>query len=451
MEPKEDRHRKSLRYSVMDGTFAASMIGFGESFFVAFALFIRANNIQVGLLSSLPQSLGSAVQLFSNRLIRLFRSRKRLVAAAALLQGLMYIPIALVYYFGTLRVYHLIFFACLYWVFGMVLSPAWNSWMGDLTDEKERGAYFGRRSKYTGFSSFASYLAAGYVLERFGSAGIQYWGFAAIFALALASRLVSFVFLCKKDEPPYRPAAGSEFAFLEFVKQARFRNYGLFVLYTSLMNFSVSVAAPFFTPYMLRDLRLDYMTFAVVNAAAIVTKVMSFTVWGRASDRFGRKKILGLTGFLMPVISALWLFSGNPAYLVLIQLYSGFVWGGFELSAGNFIFDATSPQKRATCVAYYNVINGAALITGAMLGSLIVRYNDVFWSKYYLVFLLSFFLRLAASSVFLPRLREVRLVEEIPYTRLFVKIISMMPTMGPIYGLIPFRKPRRNDKNREEG
>jgi len=47
--------------------------------------------------------------------------------------------------------------------------------------------------------------------------------------------------------------------------------------------------------------------------------------------------------------------------------------------------------------------------------------------------------------VFIPRIREVRIVEEIPYTRLFLKVISVMPTMGLIYGLVPFAKKDRDE------
>jgi hypothetical protein len=48
----------------------------------------------------------------------------------------------------------------------------------------------------------------------------------------------------------------------------------------------------------------------------------------------------------------------------------------------SFIFDATTPQKRVTSVAYYNMINGLALISRALLGSAIARMNVVFWSNY---------------------------------------------------------------------
>jgi MFS family permease len=436
------RIRKSLRYSVIDGGFSAAMIGFGESFFVAYGLLMKASALQVGLLSSLPQALGSLLQFFSNRLIRAFGSRKRIVVAAALAQGVMYVPIALAFFTGPSRVWYLLLFACLYWVFGMILGPAWNSWMGDLVRENRRGSYFGKRSKITGAATFAAILSAGFVLRNFEGSGhwTQYNGFALIFFLALVCRMVSALFLSKKYDPPYTAPHRAEFGFLEFLRQARFRNYGRFVLYLGLMNFSVYLAAPYFTPYMLNGLRMDYLTFTVVSAAAIVGKVLSMPVWGRAADRFGARRVLSLTGFLMPLVPLLWLVSGATVWLIAIQAYAGFIWGGFEIASFSFIFDTTSPQKRATCVAYYNMINGAALISGALLGAVIVRMNTFFTSPYLLVFLLSGVLRLVASAWFVPRIREVRPVETIGYSQLFLKVITSMPTLGPIYALIPFRK-----------
>jgi len=258
--------------------------------------------------------------------------------------------------------------------------------------------------------------------------------------MALVSRAASFYFLTKVHEPPYEPLREAEFGFIEFLREARRRNYGLFVIYLSLMNFSVYVAGPYFTPYMLSDLRMDYFTFTVVVAAALIVKLMFMPVWGRAVDRFGARKVLSLSGYLLPSVPLLWLFSGGTGYLVLIQAYSGFVWSGFELSAFSFVFDATTPKKRATCVAYYNLMNGFALLAGALAGGFLVRHNELFWSKYHLVFLASGVLRLAASLALLPRLREVRKVEVIPYPRLFFKVISTMPASELMLGLIPFRR-----------
>jgi MFS family permease len=439
---KDYRVRESLRHSVTEGAFAAAMVGFGESFFVAYALLLKATTLQVGLLSALPQALGALLQFFSNALIRFFGSRRQLVISGALLQALMYLPIALIFFSGESSVWYLLLFACLYFAFGMVVNPSWNSWMGDLVVENRRGAYFGRRSKVTSTASFLALLAAGYLLQQFqgGDTERQHLGFVLIFLLALASRMISVIYLKRQFEPPYSPPKEAEFGFLQFLKQKEFRNYRSFVLYLGLMNFAVFIAGPFFTPYMLKDLRMDYLTFTLVNASSIIVKVLSLPVWGRTVDRFGARRVMSLAGYLMPPVPVLWLFSDNVSWLIAVQIYSGFIWGGFEIATVSFIFDITTPQKRATGVAYYNMINGAALIIGALFGSLIVRLDLFFSSPYLLAFLASGLLRLGASLIFLPRLSEVRTVEEIAYPRLFLKVVFSVPTISLLYELIPFQR-----------
>lgn len=435
-----DRVKKSLWCSIMDGSFYSAMVGFGESFFSAFAVFLGATSMQLGLLGSLPQTLGSVSQLFSNKILEMFgNSRKRFICINAFLTALLYIPIALVYFFGTLRVYHLIIFICIYWILNAILGPAWNSWMGDLVDENKRGAYFGRRNKIAGFVSFVSLLLGGYILQQFGKGTHEeYYGFVIIFALAFVSRIFSFIYLSKQYEPKYTRKKKAEFSFVEFIRRARFTNYGLFVIYLSIMNFGVYFSGPFFAAYMLYDLKLTYMQFTIVTATALIVKFLLMPIWGKACDRYGTKKVLTLSGILMPLTPMLWIFSHNFWYLIAIQAYSGFVWAGFEISSFNFIFDTTTPEKRATCVAYYNVLSGIAIFSGAMLGGLVAKYNHVFWSSFLLVFLLSGMIRYMASFYFLPKLKEVREVKRISNKNLLLTVVTSMPTMGLVYGATTF-------------
>ena len=444
MADDKEKIKKSLKYSILDGTFYSMMVGFGESFFSAFAVFLRASNIQLGLLGSLPQAVSSFLQLFSNKLIALFGSRKRFVVAFAFLQSLMYIPIALVFFFGEFRVFHLILFISLYWIFGAVLGPAWTSWMGDLVDEDKRGHYFGVRNKVTGFASFVSLLLAGFILQRFSDGtAYQYIGFLTLFSFAFLFRVISVIYLTKKFEPEYRLDMSAQFSFVDFVRRSLLTNFGLFVLFMCFMDFSVYMSAPFFTPYMLRDLRFSYLIFTLITAAAMITKYISMPVWGKATDRFGTRKILVLSSFLMPIVPLLWVFSHNIYYLVLIQAYSGFVWAGFEISSFNYIFNTTTPQKRTTCVSYLNVLRGVAIFLGASIGSLIVRHNSIFWSQYIFIFIVSCFLRYIASFIFVGRLKEFKKKEDIPYDKLFFNIINTMPTMGLIHNIMAFRNRKK--------
>ncbi len=118
---------------------------------------------------------------------------------------------------------------------------------------------------------------------------------------------------------------------------------------------------------------------------------------------------------------------------------AAFVWAGLELASFNYVFDMTSPQRRAVGVPYYNVMNGICIFAGSVGGGLMVRYNDIFLSKYLPVFIVSCILSYTASFIFIPRLKEVRAVARIPYSRMFFKIVSTMPTFEFVYGLIPFK------------
>lgn len=448
-----EKIKKSLRYSIYDGALHSSMVGFGESFLSAYAVFLQATSVQIAMLGSLPQAFGAVMELNSRRLTELFKSRKKFVCVGAFLEALSYLPIALVYFFGTFRTWHLIFFATLYWVFGKIISPAWSSWMGDLVSEKERGAYFGVRNKIAGFVSFVCVLLGGYLLQRFKLGGYEYLGFVLIFTIALASRLGSFLFLIQKYEPEYEIKPQYYFSFVDFVKQARFNNYGMFVIFLCLMNFSVYIAAPFFAPYMLNELKWSYWTFTIVNATTMIVKFVAMPVWGRLSDRFGTIKVLTLTAFIMPVVPILWLFSKEVYWILLIQVYAGFVWAGFEISSFNFIFDCTSPQKRQICVAYFHVLNGIAVFLGAIVGAFFIKYAldyipvfaaKYFLSVYYIVFLLSGIFRYVTTLLLVPKLKEMRKVEPISYKDLLMQVMYIGPgNIGIVHRLLTFNGYRK--------
>lgn len=439
---------EAQRNSIRDGGAYALMVGLGEGFFVPFAIFLRANNIAIGILSSLPQTLGSLLQLAAHWILRAFPSRRAFVCTAVSIQSVMLVLIPFAFLLGERGPLALIVLVCLYWVFGFMSNPVWQSWMGDITTEGDRGAFFGRRSMIGGACTFAAFIAAGVILHAYSAHGrtMELAGFAAIFALAFSARIVSVVFLLRQHEPPYKPERRRLLS-LRTIRHDRAedgeRGFWLFVLYAGLMNFALYFSAPFFAPYMLRDLGLDYLTFTLLNASTLIVKLPAMRLWGRAIDRYGSRKILTVGGTLMPIVPVLWLFSTSIPYLVALQLYSGVVWAAFEMAALSMLFDTTTQRTRASGVALYNAAGGVAMLGGAILGGLIVRYNEVFPSKYLLVFAVSGALRFVVSLVFLPRLREVRTVEPITYSALLLRAISILPTRGPIFTIVPLKWRRR--------
>ena len=430
--------KKSLKYSILDGSAWSVMYGMGEYYLAPFAIALKATNQQIAWLASVPLLIASLFQLVAVRVTNKIKSRKKIILWSVFFQALMWLPMLLVpITVKNYGVWGLIIFATFYFILGTFPSPAWNSLMGDLVPENERGRYFGRRNLITGFVAFISIFTGGMILNYVPNK-TSFLGYGIIFLTAGIARLVSWYYMKKMYEPEYTPKKDYFFTLTNFVKRMfrKDNNFGQFVLLYSFMMLAVMIAGPFFTVYMLRDLGFSYLEFTIIMATSAFTTFITMTYWGKYSDVFGNKKVLTATGLMMPIIPILWLFSHNMYYLIIVQCISGFVWAGFNLSAANFIFDTTSPEKRATCVAYFNIFNGIGIFIGATLGGIlatVITWKWIFVSSLPIIFLISGIARLLICAAFLPNLQEFRKVRPIRSKDLFIKIFFADPVKGFYY------------------
>src|SRR3989338_2462154 len=423
MSEQTDKIKKSLSYSIVDGVFFTVMLGCGERFFIPFALMLGANYFEIGLTVSLPILVGSLSQFVSLHLLEKVSSRKKIVTRGVFLQALTLLPIMLLYFISDHQVPLFIFLYILYFVSGHIISPAWNSWMGDLVDLQSRGSYFGRRNKIMETSTLITFVLAGSFLHLMKGKGNETLGFLVLFAIALIGRLISHHFLNKKYEPYFEVKSESKFTFIQFLQKITTTNFGHFVFFSVLMNFSFYVSAPYFTPYMLQDLHFSYFQYMIINACSMGSRLIFMPIWGRYSDRYGTRKILILSASFLPLTVLLWLFSNNFYFIAFLHVMAGFVWSGFDLSSFTFILDSTSSEKRARCVAYYNVLNGIFILLGSLLGSLLIKFQIFHAPFVFTAFFGSFILRTLFAAIFLPQLKEVRKVDPISYPKLFTYII----------------------------
>src|SRR5688572_10246850 len=135
-DPAVDR---ALRHSVRDGTAFSVQVGAGETYFSAFALFLRATTPQVALLTTLPPLLGSLAQIVSAWLGG-YVGRKRVVLAGCVLQAFLWLPILLVpIMFRDHAITALLVLLSLYFSANNLTTPQWTSIMRDLVSERRRG------------------------------------------------------------------------------------------------------------------------------------------------------------------------------------------------------------------------------------------------------------------------------------------------------------------------
>lgn len=455
-DPVVDR---SLRHSIKDGVYFSLMTGGAETYFSAFAVFLKATTAQIGLLASLPPLLASFMQILSAWLGRVTGHRRQIIVWGALLQAATLIPLALLpYFFPDYGVTLLVICAVVYYCGPNLGSPQWGSLMGDLVPESRRGRFFALRTRLSSIASFSALIGAGLVLEGYDALGFTYWGFVSIFGIAALARLASAYHLAAMIDPPGHVAA-LEVAWHRDLWQGM-HSTGLFrfTLFFASMQFAVAIASPFFTLYMLRDLGFSYVEFMVNSAISVCVQFLTLNRWGRLSDLFGNRLILITTGGIIPFLPSLWMLSTDYWYLLVVQALSGLVWAGFTLSASNFVFDLTPPQRRATLMAAHNVIAAAAVFLGATIGGFLGTQlpNEVtlfgttyHWlSALYAVFAISTIARLCVSAYFLPRLEEVRKVRPMSASGLIFRVTRVHAVSGLIFEIVG-RMRRDGDDNDE--
>jgi MFS family permease len=430
--PLEADASRSLAITWKEGNPAAIMVGIVDSYATPYALFLGATAQQIGWLVGVPFLVASVAQLGAVAVVRRTGSRRRFVVAAALGQAAVLAQAAaLAWAAGPWRMPALVALLVAFRVLAQWIVSAWGSLMSEYLPADQRGRYFGFRSQVVDVARLAGIGLAGMWLS-----GMEHvspvWGFSLLFLAAALLRSLSARLLALMADRPLVESPESDFSFLEFLARFRESNFVRYVLFVAGVTFATHLSAPYFSVYMLRDLGFSYINYMLVQMAAVVAGLVSFPIWGRHADIAGNAKILRITGLLVPLIPILWLVSPHPAYLIGIELIAGFVWGGFNLCATNFIFEAVTPPKRVRCLAYFSLVCGVALCVGASLGGFLAdRLPPLRGHSLLTLFLLSGLLRLAAYGFLASRFREVRpAVRKVASTDLFFSVIGLRPLEG---------------------
>lgn len=394
----KSRYEKSLTASWREGIPASIMLVVMDYYLVPYALFLGAGEQLIGLVVAVPHLLGAFFQLMAARIIHHTGSRLRFLIVGSILQVVVLIPVAMLALTSFRgRAFGLLVLASLFRILSNWIGTAWGSLMSEYLPAEQRGKYFGMRSCVAGIAGMAGLAIAGSILYLFRSLSMLPLGFCAVFLFIALCRLISCILFTKMEDLPFHEGKESRFSFFMFIRRMRHSNFVRFVLFVAGITFATQMASPYFSVYLLKNLHYDYLLYTVVHMSSLLAAFIGVPFWGRMADHAGNVKVLKMTAYLIPVIPILWLLSKHPIYLILVEMFAGFLWGGFNLAATNFIFDAVSSAKRVRCLAYFNLIIGFAIFAGAGFGGMLVNRLPVLYQyPIYSLFLLSGVLRFLA-------------------------------------------------------
>lgn len=424
----DKRARKSMQYSTSEGAFNAASSSIHESFITPFALSLGATNAEIGLLSSAKSMASTSAQIPGAKLTRTMSRKSIWIMSTVISKIALWIPIILLPFMAVdNRVIWLIILFAATGFFSSIRSPAWSSLMGDIVHPKIRGNYFSRRNMIAGIAGIVATIAGGYILISSG-----FW---LIFLISVVLSFISIFFFIRMFEPPMRNIFHYKFELsagkmLDAAK--RNANFSFFTIFIVVFNFSIEISGPFIAVLMLQNFGMSYEIFGLVIAIGAIAKILFQSYWGRISRGYSDKKILVVTSLMICFIPFGYLISQNTVHIIVVRIYDSFAFAGFELVMFNMLLGMTPAEKRPSYIGVHNFIAGIGTILGALLGAFIV--TSVGSSAFLVtaglgsVFLVSFILRLASTSLLLKiRNTEFKETDAIPIRYAFVNLVAIEP------------------------
>jgi MFS family permease len=372
-------------------------------------VWLGAGGLILGLAGTLPTAATAVSQVVAARVVAGARGARAFIAKTWLLQAL---ALAVVGCFALLPRYPALPLVCggaiVAWFLGGLSVPAWTSLVSRTVPRPQHGWFFGLRGAAQQAGVVSAILGGGALLSATNSVGRASLGFLLVFGLAGVFRAVGTGLLLgvpERSRSHQLPPLGALFITLKVSSEFR-----RLALYLWTLHFATWVAAPFFLPYMLRDLGLGYREVGLLIAVPAIVKILTMRSWGRLADRVGPGPLLRSMGWCVLPVSAMWLLSDNVWWIAFAQLYAGLAWGAFELAQASALLLTT--RGREGTIALFNLVDGGAMILGSVVGGLIVMGADrVIGTGFLAAIAVSTIFRALAAVLLLPRVRRIGMPE----------------------------------------
>ena len=302
--------------------------GFIGNLMTAFALALGSNERQIGILTS-ARRLAGFTQLFTNHLLERIGSKRNMYYCVFGTSRTVRLIIALLpTIFFFIASHNLIWCLILLMLLascadaiGIVLK---KTWLSELTPAGIRGRYFGLRDLLAGFCSMLiGYLSSLYV-DYWKETGKEMFGFQSLFLFSTLLGYSTLVIITMIPEVSSEPKKQGLRNFLRsFQIPFRDKPFVVWTAFRGCYSFAVGFAGPFFTVYLLKELRLPLATVAIYTAIGQLASIVLSRFWGSLADKYGNITVLMISCIGKSIFPALWIFATG------VDTLQAIIWLGF--------------------------------------------------------------------------------------------------------------------------
>jgi MFS family permease len=379
----DEEVKQGLKLVIGDGLAAEAMTTLtGGAFLVAMALLMGASNFQIGLLASLP-TFTNLFQLASIWLVRKFNNRRAVAVICGLLARVPLVIVGILPFLVSPEnfVSSLIGLLFIYYLFGSIAGPSWNSWVKDLVHEKSLGEYFSRRGSYTQtlnvVLSVLLALLVDYIKTNHPTAEAD--TYAIMFIVGGVFGIIGALILARVQEP--QSFLKKENLFKQVLQPLRDPNFKRLLIFNSAWVFALNIATPFFTVFMLKTLNISLSYVIGLSIISQVFSILTIRAWGMYSDRYSNKTIIAIGAPLYIACLIAWCFVGiytkqymNIILLVSVHIVTGISTAGINLSLTNIGLKLAPKESAIVYLTCKNIITSIFSSIAPIIGGVLADF-----------------------------------------------------------------------------
>ncbi|MFA6508181.1 MAG: MFS transporter, partial [Treponemataceae bacterium] len=258
------------------------------------------------------------------------------------------------------------------WAFMNASSAGWWSWVADIFPEKMRAGFFLKRSALINIINVIWFFLAGMCLDLFEGPG-RFWVYGAIFSIGALTGIVDIILNIFIPEP--LPATQPTFHPTDALEPLKNRNFVHFSISAGIVLFSINLATPFQSPFVVDPRRVGapITWLGIMYAISQLTWVLTAPFWGTVMDKWGRKPVVTLGCFY--ALSWVGFFFLTPrTYIYILPLISlgiGLLSPAFTEGVNQMMLSLTPEKNRISFVAWYLAISGVVSAGGPIFGGIL--------------------------------------------------------------------------------
>lgn len=353
----------------------------GGNFFTGLLLLMHADDSFMGLVTMVG-FIGNLLQIFSPILLERFQSRKTLlIASRAIIYFFNIIIISAIPLMGftdRTKLMMILVIILLANLINALTASGFSVWHIKNIPENIRANYYSVFTVTNGIIIYTVIFAFSKIVDYFKVSGNEMAGLYIIRAVALLLCIVDIFFLYRIKEHPNQSSGINRNIFNMLLNPFKEKKYLITVFIACLWNFSANIPGPYFTIYMLKDLKVSYSFLTLINMFNIPILIFLTPLW---------RKRINATSWFKTLYFAMGLYLLNYICLALVTkttimlypialIFAFFVAPGINLVFANIPFINIPDKDQTNYIGFYSTMNNLAALLGVLTGKEFIRHTE---------------------------------------------------------------------------